>query len=121
MIGRGAYGRPWIAAAIDRALSSGGAITEPNLGERLAIVLDHLADSLRFYGDALGLKVFRKHLGWYVEHAPWPASPEARRRIKSELCRFDSPAAVETALARLWSGEHAPGFAGYPAPVPVPA
>lgn len=103
MIGRGAYGRPWIAAAIERTLQSGGDATEPSLVERLKIVLDHFADSLRFYGDELGLKVFRKHLGWYVEHAGWPLSPEARRAAKSALCRLEHPADVESGLIALWS------------------
>jgi nifR3 family TIM-barrel protein len=101
MIGRGAYGRPWIAAAIDRALA-GNSYAEPSLTERLAIVLDHLADSLRFYGDALGLKIFRKHLGWYIEQAPSPASPDARRAARGVLCRMDSAGEVEAALNRLW-------------------
>ena len=74
MIGRGAYGRPWIPASIDRALAGNATIAEPGLVERVAIVLEHLADSLRFYGDALGLKIFRKHLGWYIEQAPCPTS-----------------------------------------------
>jgi len=102
MIGRGAYGRPWIAAALDRALQTGGAIEEPDLGERLAIALDHLGDSLRFYGDALGLKTFRKHLGWYVQNAPWPICATARRAAKSNLCRLDRPSEVEAALIALW-------------------
>src|ERR1700710_32376 len=58
MIGRGAYGRPWIAGAIDAALRGGGDAREPGLEERLGIALEHLADSLRFYGDRLGLKIF---------------------------------------------------------------
>jgi nifR3 family TIM-barrel protein len=103
MIGRGAYGRPWIAAAIDRALHDESEIAEPDLAARLAIALDHFADSLRFYGDMLGLKVFRKHLGWYIENAPWPLSPEARRAAKSALCRMSSPAEVEAGLIALWS------------------
>src|SRR5438552_10237014 len=70
MIGRGAYGRPWIASLLDRALQSGEAIIEPDCAERLEIILAHFQDNLRFYGDELGLKVFRKHLGWYVESAP---------------------------------------------------
>lgn len=102
MIGRGAYGRPWIAAALQRALRTGEPINEPDLGERLAIALDHLADSLRFYGDALGLKVFRKHLGWYVENARWPLCAGARRAAKSQLCRLDNPRAVEAGLIDLW-------------------
>ncbi len=105
MIGRGAYGRPWIAASIDRALDEAGNAAEPNLSARLGIVLDHLADSLEFYGDALGLKIFRKHLGWYVEHAPWPANADDRRAAKSALCRLESPHEVERALTHLWSDE----------------
>jgi len=102
MIGRGAYGRPWIPAAIDRALAGNATIAEPGLVERLAIVLEHLADSLRFYGDALGLKIFRKHLGWYIEQAPCPTSADARRAARSMLCRMDSAGDVEAALNRLW-------------------
>jgi len=103
MIGRGAYGRPWIAAAIDRALAANDDLAEPGLAERLGIVLEHLADSLRFYGDTLGLKVFRKHLGWYIEQAPCPASPDARRAGRSTMCRMESAREVEGALTALWS------------------
>jgi nifR3 family TIM-barrel protein len=105
MIGRGACGRPWIAAAVGRALQTGGAMIEPDLAQRLDIVLDHFRGSLRFYGDALGLKVFRKHLGWYVEHAPWPLGAQARRAVKSRLCRLVHPCEVETALIALWGTE----------------
>jgi tRNA-dihydrouridine synthase B len=65
-------------------------------------VLDHFHDSLRFYGDALGLKIFRKHLGWYIENAPWPVLAEARRAAKARLCRLDRPAEIDAALAGLW-------------------
>lgn len=104
MIGRGVHGRPWIAASIDRALISGGPLAEPDPSERLGIVLDHLADNIRFYGNALGLKVFRKHLGWYIGNAPWPACPVARRAAKSRFCRLDTPDEVEKELVKLWSG-----------------
>jgi nifR3 family TIM-barrel protein len=104
MIGRGAYGRPWIAGHVQAALEGRGGMEEPGPAERLAIVLEHFRDSLRFYGDALGLRIFRKHLGWYVEAAPWPASPEARRAAKAGLCRLERPAEVEARLAELWLG-----------------
>src|SRR5579871_5387748 len=51
MIGRGAYGRPWIAAALDRSLSTGEEMVEPDPATRIAIVLEHFRDSLRFHGD----------------------------------------------------------------------
>ncbi len=105
MVGRGGYGRPWIAPEIDRALRDGGVVREPELAERLAIALDHLQDSLRFYGDTHGLKIFRKHLGWYIETAPQPADAETRRAVKSALCRMTEPRAVEAALIALWSDE----------------
>jgi nifR3 family TIM-barrel protein len=102
MIGRGVYGRPWVAARMQAALQGRDIMEEPTPAERLVIVLEHFRDSLRFYGDALGLKIFRKHLGWYVEAAPWPASAEARRAAKSRLCRLERPSEVEAALADLW-------------------
>jgi nifR3 family TIM-barrel protein len=103
MIGRGAYGRPWIAAALDKALGDGADMTEPSLAQRLGIALEHFTDTLRFYGDALGLKIFRKHLGWYVEQALYPADPAVRRQTRARLCQIDNAAGVELALATLWS------------------
>lgn len=103
MIGRGAYGRPWIARAIDDSLASDDDVVEPNADERLAIVLEHLTDSLAFYGEALGLRMFKKHLGWYVENAPQPVSAEDRRTAKSRLCRIDCANDIESELARLWA------------------
>jgi nifR3 family TIM-barrel protein len=104
MLGRGVYGRPWLANALDRGLA-GEPMTEPDRETRLGIALDHFRDSLAFYGDALGLKMFKKHLGHYVEAAPWPETPEARRAAKSALCRLDDPGAVERGLTALWRGE----------------
>jgi nifR3 family TIM-barrel protein len=103
MIGRGACGRPWMAAAIDRHLRTGAEVKEPTMMERLAIALDHLADSVAFYGDKNGVKIFRKHLAWYVEQAPLPTDTEKRRAAKSHLCRLSDPKAVEAGLTALWS------------------
>ncbi len=105
MLGRAVYGRPWLAAAIERALAGGGASAEPGLEERLAIVLDHFRESLAFYGEKLGLKMFRKHLGWYVEQAPWPQDPLVRRAEKARLCRLETPGEVEAELIALWRAE----------------
>jgi nifR3 family TIM-barrel protein len=101
MIGRGGCGRPWIASAIDGALQSDQALLEPGPMERLPIAVEHLEDSLRFYGVALGLRVFRKHLGWYLESAAW-MSHIARRTARSHLCRLESPLEVADGLKALW-------------------
>ena len=103
MIGRGAYGRPWIASALDRVLDSNSEMSEPDTASRLGIALDHFRDTLRFYGDTLGLKVFRKHLGWYVEQASMPCDPQLRRAHKARLCQIDNPRDVESALTALWA------------------
>jgi tRNA-dihydrouridine synthase B len=104
MIGRGVYGRPWAAAAIQARLD-GHESAEPDLAQRLEIALSHLSETLAFYGDHLGLRIFRKHLGWYIEGAPAPSDPAMRRAAKSTLCRLDDARAVEEGLIRLWSGE----------------
>lgn len=102
MLGRGVYGRPWLAAHLDRALGDGRVLDEPGRRERFDIVVEHMTASCAFYGDPVGLRMFRKHLGWYVEQAPWPADPDARRQAKSRLCRLDTAPAVAEALAELW-------------------
>jgi nifR3 family TIM-barrel protein len=101
MVGRGVYGRPWVTARIEAELA-GQSYEEPDVEARLAIALEHFRDSLNFYGDRLGLRIFRKHLASYVENAPWPAEAETRRQARATLCRLESPQAVEEALTALW-------------------
>jgi nifR3 family TIM-barrel protein len=107
MIGRGAYGRPWLAAQIDAALA-GAEVPAPDMEERLDIALTHFDESLAFYGERLGLKIFRKHLGWYVESGPAPADPDERRRIKGQLCRLEQPQEVRAGLKTLWRPDYRP-------------
>lgn len=102
MIGRGATGRPWLAAQIEAALS-GEAAVEPDAEARLRIVIDHLAASLAFYGERLGLRMFRKHLAAYIDLAPWPVSAEDRRAARGRLCRLETAREIELQLADLWS------------------
>ncbi|WP_421731589.1 tRNA dihydrouridine synthase DusB [Brevundimonas sp.] len=105
MLGRGVYGRPWLAAHLERALAGGSDLAEPDRAERLAIVIEHLRASVAFYEAPIGLRMFRKHLGWYIEQAPWPADPLERRSAKARLCRLDDPFEVEAALTQLWLGD----------------
>ena len=86
MVGRGIVGRPWIARAIEAELDGRPQEAEPDLAGRLAIAIDHFRDSLAFYGERLGLRMFRKHLAAYVEAAPWPADALVRREARARLC-----------------------------------
>ncbi len=101
MLGRGLNGRPWITAAIEQSLD-GRFFVEPGPEARLAIVLEQMQAGLAFYGEKLGLSMFKKHLGWAIMAAPWPVDYGERRAAKAELCRLDSAAAVEAGLTALW-------------------
>lgn len=106
MLGRGVYGQPWLAAALHADLTEGAENSrEPDAPARLQIVIEHLSRSIRFYGEKHGMRMFRKHLGWYVLNAPWPADANARREAKARLCRLESLVEIETALTQLWLGE----------------
>jgi tRNA-dihydrouridine synthase B len=67
MIGRGAYGRPWFPAQVMARLRGDLCATEPPLPAQLAVVLEHYQALLGHYGRDQGLKIARKHLGWYVK------------------------------------------------------
>lgn len=65
MIGRGARGRPWIFRELDFFYRNGRKIAPLEIIEVRDIMLDHLDDLYRFYGDQTGVRVARKHLTWY--------------------------------------------------------
>lgn len=77
MIGRGVQGRPWLLAQVAHDIYGTPAPVVPQGAEFTQMVLDHYDDLLRFYGTKLGLRVARKHLGWYMDHA---ATPDTHRR-----------------------------------------
>lgn len=105
MIGRAAVGRPWLPGAIAMALVSGAReITSPSLEEQLRIAVSHYRRTLEIYGPRLGIKVARKHLAGYVEHAPIAMDPLARRRLRALICEMSSPDAVVDALACIFEG-----------------
>jgi len=77
MIGRGAQGAPWRLAEIAHALYGTPAPRVPEGGRLGRMILDHYDDMLAFYGRDLGLRMARKHLGWYLDAAGLPHAREA--------------------------------------------
>lgn len=77
MIGRGAQGAPWRLAEVAHALYGAPPPKVPEGGARARMILDHYDDMLTFYGRDLGLRMARKHLGWYLEEAGLPHAREA--------------------------------------------
>ena len=70
MIGRAAQGRPWIFREIAHFLATGESLKEPDVSEVRDILLEHLDDLYAFYGETAGVRIARKHLGWYAKDRP---------------------------------------------------
>jgi tRNA-dihydrouridine synthase B len=79
MIGRGAHGRPWIFRQVKTYLASGVAVGPPCHREVRDIIMTHLESLHEFYGEDVGVRMARKHLGWYRRHMPSAA------RLPAEL------------------------------------
>jgi tRNA-dihydrouridine synthase B len=84
MIARAAQGRPWIFREIAHFLATGTKLPEPGIDEVRDILLDHVNALHDFYGPEQGLRIARKHLGWYTETRPDGAAFRAQaNRITS--------------------------------------
>ncbi len=70
MIGRAAQGRPWIFREISHFLATGELLPEPPLTEVCDVLLGHLEHLHAFYGEPAGVRIARKHLGWYAKDRP---------------------------------------------------
>ena len=70
LIGRAAQGRPWIFREIAHYLATGETLPEPSLHEVRDILLGHLEHLHAFYGEPSGVRIARKHLGWYAKDRP---------------------------------------------------
>ncbi|HUG46470.1 MAG TPA: tRNA dihydrouridine synthase DusB [Sphingomicrobium sp.] len=96
MIGRGAYGRPWLLAQAMAQLAGGCAWREPSLDEQLDAMLGQYDEMLALYGHQTGVNLARKHIGWYTKGLP--GSAELRNRVNSQ----DDPAVVVAMLKEFY-------------------
>jgi len=97
MIGRGAYGRPWLIAQVMSDLGGGGHRPDPSLDEQLSTMLCQYDEMLSLYGTQTGVNLARKHIGWYTKGLP--GSAEMRNRVNSQ----DDPAVVIQMLQEFYS------------------
>ena len=67
MIGRGAYGKPWLLGQAIDWLVHGNRRPDPALGEQYAVIVEHYNAMLELYGNEVGVNMARKHLGWYTK------------------------------------------------------
>jgi tRNA-dihydrouridine synthase B len=65
MIGRGTYGRPWFVNQVGEYLRSQKVLPDPSISEQHQILREHFESILLHYGETTGIKIARKHVGWY--------------------------------------------------------
>ncbi len=101
MIGRGAFGKPWIAAHIEQFLATGALPADPSVDERRGIALEHYEALLSHYGTDKGVRIARKHLAWaaaglrnanaFRVAVNTETDPEKVRRLIGELFVAEEP------------------------------
>jgi len=98
MIGRGAYGKPWLLGQVMHWWRTGESLPDPAVDEQYGVLTEHYRAMLTHYGEDVGTKIARKHLGWYTKGLP--GSAEFRNfvnfiddpvRVLEELERFYEP------------------------------
>ena len=97
MIGRGAYGRPWLLAQVMAALSGEKALADPTLDEQYRAIAEHYEAMLEHYGIVTGVNMARKHIGWYTRGLPGSAE------FRNAANQVSDPARVRAMLADFYS------------------
>jgi len=82
MIGRGAYGKPWLLAQVMRWLQHGERRPDPSIDEQYRTIIGHYEEMLSLYGTEVGVNMARKHIGWYTKGLT--GSAEFRNRFNQE-------------------------------------
>jgi len=98
MIGRGAYGRPWLLGQVMTWLDEGRRVPDPDLDEQYRTIVEHYEAMLEHYGNLTGVNMARKHIGWYTKGLTGSAEfrnavnqiPDANR-VKAMLAEFYAP------------------------------
>lgn len=103
MIGRAAQGRPWIFREIAHYLTNGEHLPVPDRATIGTILCGHLENLYAFYGEPIGLRIARKHLGWYVKTDPLAAT------FRAAVNPVDS-AKAQLQMARDWFAQASDGL-----------
>jgi tRNA-dihydrouridine synthase B len=97
MIGRGAYGKPWLLGQVMADLASDGHKPDPSMDEQLEVILEQYDAMQSLYGTQTGVNLARKHIGWYTKGLT--ASAEFRNKVNTQ----DDPNIVKTMLRDFYS------------------
>jgi len=102
MVGRGAYGAPWMPGRIATTFSTGSDPGDPSIATQRDIALEHVDAMLTHYGRELGLKNARKHIGWYLISSG--AEATTVKAWRARLCTALDPQHVLAGLSAFYSG-----------------
>ena len=98
MIGRGAYGKPWLLGQAIDWLTTGRVRPDPSMEEQYRLIVEHYRAMLDLYGNEVGVNMARKHLGWYTKGLTGSAEfrnavnqVSAPDRVLSMLAAFYAP------------------------------
>jgi tRNA-dihydrouridine synthase B len=97
MIGRGAYGKPWFLAQVMQWLNTGQDLADPSLDQQFGLIMEHYRWMLDLYGEDTGVKLARKHLGWYTRGLTGSA------QFRNTVNFIEDPHAVMTALTEFYA------------------
>ena len=97
MIGRGAFGKPWLLGQVMADLSGRGTRPDPSIDEQLALILEQYDAMQSLYGTVTGVNLARKHIGWYTKGLS--GSAEFRNKVN----QVDDPATVIRMLRDFYS------------------
>ena len=97
MVGRAAQGRPWIFREIAHFLATGELLPAPGAGEVRDILLGHLRALHAFYGEEQGVRIARKHLGWYAKDGGSSGQQAAFRAVVNRAQSADAQLALTAA------------------------
>ncbi|HEV56970.1 MAG TPA: tRNA dihydrouridine synthase DusB [Phycisphaerales bacterium] len=100
MIGRGAQGNPWIFREIAHYLDTGSRGGEPAWDEVCETLLDHVQALHAFYGEVAGLRIARKHIGWYLKGRP------GGETTRQQINRLDSASEQLALIAAYFESHH---------------
>jgi tRNA-dihydrouridine synthase B len=89
MIGRGVYGKPWFINQVMHFFSSNEKLADPSLKEKLAAIIEHYDHMIDYYGKEAGVRMARKHIGWYSSGLP--SSADFRFKVN----QLDDPKEVK--------------------------
>ncbi|PZP26337.1 tRNA dihydrouridine synthase DusB [Pseudomonas kuykendallii] len=103
LIGRAAQGRPWIFREIAHYLATGELLAAPTLSEVECILLEHLAALHAFYGEVMGVRIARKHVGWYLATLP------GAREFRAGFNRLETTDAQYATVRQFFAERHNDG------------